>query len=294
MRRQGRQEPRRPLRRLHRDRRGGRRPGTRAARGLPRGRAAADRPQLPRPPRHRLGGGAECQLRPRGARRRKRRLRDPERGTRPGADRVRRGQGNRRLDLRLARQPRRHDRDRPARVLGGGREHAARPPLHRVVQQPGPIRPGRAAGRREQAGRRRQERALGGRRPRRELAYRSASGRVRPHRRRPLRAVRGDPRRDALGAARRRLAALDPAAADRPPGRDRHERRRPGDHVRGRLRCGRPGGSAASGGAAGGARLLPADRGVGPQPDRHDRDRERRASTTGRSQPSPGGTASMR
>ena len=247
MRRQGRQEPGRPLGGLHRGRRGGRRAGTRAPGGLPRGRDEADRAQLPRPPRHRFGGGAQRQLRPRRARRRQRRLRDPERRSRAGADRVRRGEGDRRLDLRFARQSRRHDGDRPARVLGGGREHAARPALHRVVQQPGPVRAGREAGRQEQARRSGQERAVGGRRASRELAHRRAAGGVRPHRRRPLRAVRRDPRRDAVGAARRRLAALDPAAAGGTPGRDRHQRGRAGDHVRRRLRCGRPRSPSAAG-----------------------------------------------
>ena len=52
----------------------------------------------------------------------------------------------------------------------------------------------------------------------------------------------GQPR----GAARRRLAAREPAAAERPPGRDRHQRGRARDHVRGRLRGGRARGSRAA------------------------------------------------
>ena len=53
--------------------------------------------------------------------RRQRRLRHPERRPRPRPDRLRRGPRARRLLLRLGRQSRRRHRQRPARVLGGGR-----------------------------------------------------------------------------------------------------------------------------------------------------------------------------
>ncbi len=63
----------------------------RAARDLPRGGHAADRPELPRDPQHRRRGQLQRHLRAVDAAAWQRRLRDPERRPRPGADRPRRG-----------------------------------------------------------------------------------------------------------------------------------------------------------------------------------------------------------
>ena len=62
---------------------------------------------------------AQRHVRPGDAAGGERRLRHPERRARPGADRARRAIGARRLVVRLGRQPGRHHRQRPARVLGG-------------------------------------------------------------------------------------------------------------------------------------------------------------------------------
>jgi acyl-CoA synthetase (NDP forming) len=68
------------------------------------------------------------------------------------------------------------------------------------------------------------------------VAHRRAAAGLGGHRRRALRPRRRRPRRDARRAARRRRAPRAPAAALGQPGRDRHQRRRPRDLVRRRLR----------------------------------------------------------
>ncbi len=82
---------------------------------------------------------------------------------------------------------------------------------------PRPVLPSGPAGRSQQAGRRRQERPLGGGRAGRRLPHRCAPLRLRRHRRRALRAGRCDPHRNTRRAARRRLAAR--AASRCPRGR---------------------------------------------------------------------------
>lgn len=80
----------------------------RAARGLPRRRDQADRPQLPRRPQPGRRIEAQRHLRPNRATTGQRRLRHPEWSARPFPDRLRRGEGARGLLVCLGRQPRRH------------------------------------------------------------------------------------------------------------------------------------------------------------------------------------------
>ena len=76
----------------------------------------------------------------------------------------------------------------------------------------------------------------GDRAARRELAHGGARGLGRSSRH-ALPSGRRDSRGVPGGADRRRRAALEPARAEGPAGRDPHERRRPRDPVRGRVRC---------------------------------------------------------
>ena len=241
------------------------------------------------------GRRLQRQLRPDRASRRQRRLRHPERRARPRPDRLRRDEEPRRLLLRLGRQSRRHHRQRPARVLGGRRAHAAGAALHRVLHQPAALRPGRATGR--QAASPSSSSRADARRPgraRRQLPHRGAARRLGPHHRCALRAVGGDPGRDAGGDARRRLAALPPAAAGGAAGRHPHQRRRAGDHVRRHLRGGRSRGAVAPRGGPGPAARVPRRRGLARQPGRHDRDGDRRAVPAGDRRAHRAGTGSTR
>ena len=108
-----------------------------------------------------------------------------------------------------------------------------------VLRQPAPLRPDRAPRGRTKpilavkAGRTRSGRARGGHPHRR--ARRGSDATVDA-----LFAQSGvHPDRHLRRAARLGRAALDAAAARRPPRRHRHQRGRPGDHVRGRVRGGR-------------------------------------------------------
>ena len=100
---------------------------------------------------------------------------------------------------------------------------------------------------RDDADRGGEERPLGRRPACDQLPHRRPAGGVRRDRRCALRAGRRDPHRDALGTAGRQLPAFEPADARGLPGRHRHQRGRPRDHVRGRLRGGGPGSPGAAG-----------------------------------------------
>ena len=104
----------------------------------------------------------------------------------------------RRLLVRLDRQPRRHHRQRPPRVLGGATRRTDVALLY-IESFSDPRRFSRVARRigRTQADRRRQERPLGGGRARHRVPHRRAARRLRRDRRRALRAGRRDPHRDA-------------------------------------------------------------------------------------------------
>ena len=208
---------------------------------------------------------------------RRRRLRHPERGAGPGADRPGQRPRPRRLLVRLDREPRRHHRQRLPRVLGGGRRHTRRAAVHRVLQRSPALLAGRSAARAPDADRGREERAFGGRRARDRLPHRRAARGLRRDGGRPLRAGGGDPHGQPGGAPRRRRAAREPAAAGRPAGRDHHQRGRARDHVRGRLRGGRARGPRATRRHAGPAGRAPSRRGGAAQPGGHDRHRHRRA-----------------
>ena len=137
----------------------------RAARGLPRGRCAAGRAQLPRRRQHRRRRAAECDLRSSHAGAGQRRLRLAERCARAGVHRALRRSQPGPVLVRVGGKPRRHHGQRPARVLGVGPRHRRGAALHRVVQRSAALLAGGAPGRQGEADRRREERPLGRRGP---------------------------------------------------------------------------------------------------------------------------------
>ena len=124
--------------------------------------------------------------------------------------------------------------------------HRRGPALHRVLQRPAALLAPGAADWQADADRRRQERPLGLRGAGDQLAHRGAARGVRRDRRRALRAGRRDPHRDARRAAGRRLPARQSASAAGAPGGDSDQRGWAGNHVRRRLRGGRPAGARAA------------------------------------------------
>ena len=213
----------------------------------------------------------------------------------PCADRARRAIEPWPLLVRLDRQSRRHHGQRPARVLGGA---TRAPPSSCCTSSRSAIRAGSRASRAGSAGAKpivavKSGRSRG-RRPGHFIPHRRAARGLGRDRGRPVRAGRGDPHREPRGAARRGVAARQPAAAARATGRDPHQRRRARDHVRGRLRGAR------------GSRFPPLpersqDELASSSPPRrrwqsggHDRDRDRRALPRGDRARSRRGTASTR
>ncbi len=141
-----------------------------------------------------------------------------------------------------------------------------------------PRRFGRIARRitRRQTGRGGQERPHGGRPARRLVAHRRAARGLRRDRRRAVRSRRRAACRDGGGDVRRRRGARPPAAAARRPRGRAHQRGRPRDPVRRRVRGRRPAHPASVRGDPGApGRGAPAG-GVDRQPGRHDRLRDRR------------------
>ena len=185
----------------------------------------------------------------------RRRVRVPERRVRHRGDRRGGAPRARPVLVRLDREQGRPLRQRPPAVLGERRRHRRDRAVPGVVRQPAPVRADRPPRGRPQAGDRGQERPLGRRSARRDVAHRSAARRVGLDGRRAVPARRRDPHRHRRRAVRRRRAARRPAAARRQPDRHRDERRRPRNRLRRRLRrrpaCGssrcRPGRAAASG-----------------------------------------------
>ncbi len=276
LRRRRRARARRDLGRLRRDRARRRRPPARARRGLPRARHAPRRAQLPRRAQHRGRRASERDLHAARPGRRPRRVPVPER--RPGDRDRRRRQppAPRAVGVRVGRQQGRPVGQRLPAVLGAGPGHRRHPHVPRVLRQRPQVRPDRPPRRAHEADRRREERSLGGRRPRDLLAYGCAAGGLGRQRRRAVPAGRCHPHRHARRAVRRGRPALVPAGAALEPRRDHHERGRPRDPVRRRLRDERPTGGRAAGAPARAAAPLPARRGVARRPRRHDRDGERR------------------
>ena len=128
------------------------------------------------------------------------------------------------LDVRQRRQPRRRVGQRPPAVLGGGRLDRGRAALPRVDRQPAQVHPHRPAGLAAQADHRG---ALRPHHPGRPDGPRGPQDRgAAAGRRRDVPAGRGDPGRHPRGHVRRRPAGRPPAAAARPPGRDRRQLRR--------------------------------------------------------------------
>ena len=246
----------------------------RAARGLPRGRDAAGRPELPRRVQHRPGAAADRD-RPPARRRTRGRSRSPPRAARSGSRRS------------------------PRRAAAGSASPRSSPPAtRRTCRATTSCSTGsrtrrrasccstssrsatRAASGRSRAGWRRSKPVvavktgpLGGAREREPRdRHGPPARRLRRDRRRPVRPRGRDPHRHDHRAARRRRAAAVPAAAGRRPGRDRHQRPRAGDRVRRRVRRRRaepPGGtpldlraSATAEDYAAGDRPLAADPGV--------------------------------
>ena len=126
---------------------------------------------------------------------------------------ARRGARHRPVEADLDQQrgrPRAGRLHRPPRRRRGDQGHRA---LHRDGAQPGEVPRRGAEGRaRRQAGRRVQDRPLGGRRQGRGVAHRRA-GRCRPHVRRAVQAGRRDPRADLRRPARHSGRARPPAAS---------------------------------------------------------------------------------
>ncbi len=123
------------------------------------------------------------------------------------------------LDVRQRRQPRRRVRQRPAAVLGGGRVDRGRDDVPRVDRQPPQVLPDRPPGLAAQADHRGPLRPHHPGRPdgpRGPQDRGAAAGRGRD-----VPAGRGDPGGHPRGHVRRRPARGAPAAAARPPGRDR-------------------------------------------------------------------------
>ena len=189
------------------------RPPGGAAGHLPCLRHAARRPELPRRAEHR--GRAQRVVRPGAAAARRCRVRLPERGVRDRRGRRGGAAQPRALLVRVDRQQGRPVGQRPAPVLGGRPRHRRDRPLPRVLRQPAPVRPHRAARERQQAGDRRQERALGGRGARRGVAHRRARRRLRRHRRCAVPPLGRDPHRHRRRAVRRRRTARRAAAPAR-------------------------------------------------------------------------------
>ena len=122
--------------------------------------------------------------------------------------------------------------------LGERPGHARDPAVSRIVREPAPLRPARAAHRADQADRRRESGPHAGRLAGRGQPHGGAR-RQRRRRQRPLPAVRRHPRRHHRRDVRHRRLPGGAAAARRPPRRDRHQRGRPRHPRRRCLRGGR-------------------------------------------------------
>lgn len=256
-----------PHGRIRRGRRGRTEPSGRDPGGRPAGRDAPGRPELPRVDQHRPGRAAERDLhRPAGA------------GGTAGPGVAVRRPGHRRTGrrrpgrtgggaIRLDRQSRRCEQQRPAGGLGGRGPDPGGRPLPGVGGQPAHVRPGRSPGGRPQAGDRDQVGTVGGRAAGRPLAHRGRrDGRCRDRRIVPA------GRRPAGGHdgadARCRAGAVRPAGPERlPPGRRRQFRRAP-DPGRGCCVRGRAGGRRVGPGDPAGPAPSGARRGIGGQPGR--------------------------
>ena len=240
MRGQGHPGAGRALGRLRRGRGGGGRARARAGRGLPRGRHAPGRAQLPRGPQHRRRRRPQRDLCAGGAARRQRRLRHPERRPRPRPDRPRLATAASASppSPRSATAP----TSPPTTSSSSGR--ATRRPRWRCsTSSPSATR----AASRGWPGGSAAEKPIVAVKSGRSVSGARATG---SHTGALLSA--SDVTVDALfeqagvirtetlaELLRRLLAALGPAAAGRAAGRDPDQRGRPGDHVRRRLRGGR-------------------------------------------------------
>ena len=239
------------IRRLRRDRGGGRRASARAGRGLPRRRNATGRAQLPRRHQHGRGLAAQRNLRPRA----------PPPGnvgfvTQSGALGLAlidlaadRGLGvssfasiGNRADITANDFLEYWEGDRATGVALLYIESFSDPRrFSRLARRIGREMPIAAV---------KSGRSVSGERAH-QLAHRGAALGIRCYRRRALRAGGRDPHRDARGASRRCLPARQPAAPAGASGRDSDQRGRAGHHVRGRLRGGRPAGARAAGAQSG-------------------------------------------
>ncbi len=137
--------------------------------------------------------------------------------------------------LRLDRQQARHLGERRPRVLGGGRVDGRGAALPGVVRQPTQLRADRAPAGAPQAGRRATGRAVRGGGSCCRFAHGRRGGRVRIRARGVAPAGRRHQSRQHVRAVRPRSPARLTAAASRAAGRDRHQRGRPRDPVRGRV-----------------------------------------------------------